>query len=257
MAAVGASSVLRRVTELQAAVVRRNTRDVVADKLASLIALGILQIGDVLPSERDLAAALQVSRETIRGGTQILAARGIVEISQGARTRVVSADVGPVATGLREPKHINSYDLGAVHAARLLVERRVVAEAATRIEDSVLELLDDCLEAQRSAINAPVHFLISDREFHLAIYKASGNPVLADFVSDLYTYMLAYRREAISRPGAIEKSYEDHVAIVAGLRAHDPDSVVAAFEIHLDRIYTSTQMILNRDPLERLKYRGL
>ena len=238
------SPVLKRVPELHDAVVRRNARDIVAEKVASLIASGILQVGDVLPSERDLAAALQVSRETVRGGMQILAGRGIVEVSHGARTKIISADVGPMATGLREPKVINSYELEAIHAARLLVERPVVAEAAARIDEETLRFLDETLVTQRSAVNDPVRFMISDREFHLAIYRSCGNPVLADFVSDLYTYMLEYRRKVMSRPGAIQKSYEDHVAIVAGLRAHDPDAVIAAFEIHLDRIYTTTHSIL-------------
>jgi DNA-binding FadR family transcriptional regulator len=240
----GVSSVLGRVLELHEAVVRRNARDIVADKVASLIAAGILQVGEVLPSERDLAAALHVSRETVRGGMQILAARGIVEVSQGARTKIISTDVGPLATGLREPKLINSYDLEAIHAARLLVERPVVAEATARIDEETLRFLDDLLVAQLSAVNDPVRFLISDREFHLAIYRSCGNPVLADFVGDLYGYMLEHRRKAVSRPGAIQKSYDDHVAIVAGLRARNPDAVVAAFEIHLDRIYTTTHSVL-------------
>jgi DNA-binding FadR family transcriptional regulator len=232
------------VPELRRAVVRRSVRDIVAEKIASVIASGILQVGDVVPAERDLAMALGVSRETVRGAMQNLAARGIIEVTHGARTRVISAEVGPLATGLREPKLINSYDLESIHAARLQVERPVVAEAAIRIDDETLRLLDESLSAQRAAIDDPVRFLISDREFHLAIYRSCGNPVLADFVGDLYTYMMEYRRKAMSRPGAILKSHEEHGAIVAGLRAHDPHAVVAAFDRHLDRIYTTTIAII-------------
>jgi DNA-binding FadR family transcriptional regulator len=239
-------SVLEQMPELRDGVIRRNIRDIVSDKIASLIASGILQIGDVLPSERDLAAALRVSRETVRGAMQILATRRIIEISHGARTRVISADVGPVATGAREPRLINSYDIEAIHAARLLVERQVVASAALRINKTTIGLLRDFLEVQHSAIDDPVRFLISDREFHLAIYRASGNPVLADFVSDLYTYMMEYRRKAMAEPGAIGKSHADHKEIVEGLSAHDPDAVVAAFNRHLERIYTTTVAIMRR-----------
>ncbi len=67
--------VLENTPELREAIVRRNVRDVVAEKIAMLIASGIFKVGDDLPSERDLAAALQVSRESVRGGVQILAAR--------------------------------------------------------------------------------------------------------------------------------------------------------------------------------------
>ena len=44
----------------------------------------------------------------------------------------------------------------------------------------------------------PVRFLISDREFHVAIYRAAENPLLADFTMDLYAYMLEHRRRAVS-----------------------------------------------------------
>lgn len=226
------------------AIERRSTRDIVAENIASAIASGLLPVGDALPGERDLAAALQVSRETVRGGMQILAARGIIEISHGARARVVNADVGSLATGLREPAAVNRYDLESIHQARLLVERTVVAEAARRVTDEILAYLEGSLEAQRATIDDPVRFLMSDREFHFAIYRASGNAVLADFVGDLYTYMLDYRRKVMSRPGAIAKSYEDHVAIVAALRARDPAAVIAAFDVHLDRIHATTRSVM-------------
>jgi DNA-binding FadR family transcriptional regulator len=236
------------VPELRGAVVRRNIRDIVAEKIASLIASGILQVGDVVPGERDLALALSVSRETVRGAMQNLAARGIIEVTHGARTRVKSTEVGTLATRLREPKLINSYDIEAIHAARLQVERPVVVAAAERIDAETLSILEEALAVQRAAIDDPVRFLISDREFHLAIYRSCGNPVLADFVSDLYTYMMEHRRKAMARPGAILKSLADHVAIVKGLKAHDADAVVAAFDCHLERIYRTTiRIMVERD----------
>jgi len=244
-------SVLDQLPDLRDVVPRRTARDVVADKMARLIVSGILQVGDLLPSERDLAAALQVSRETVRGGIQSLAARGIIEVSQGTRTRVATADIGSLKAGLYEARKINSYDIEAIHAARQTVERPVVAAAAEHISAQELSLLRDSLSAQYAAKDDPVRFLICDREFHLTIYRASRNPALADFVSDLYTYMMAYRRKAVSQPGAIAASYRDHEAIVAGLAAHDAASVVAAFNTHLDRIYETTRGVLDaeRTPL--------
>ncbi|MBW4025284.1 MAG: FadR family transcriptional regulator [Proteobacteria bacterium] len=240
-------SVLDHLPALRDVVSRRTARDVVADKIARLIVSGVLQVGDQLPSERDLAAALHVSRETVRGGIQSLAARGVIEVSQGTRTRVAAADLGSSKAGLYETRKINSYDIETIHAARKTVERPVVSAAAEHITGQEMALLRDLLAAQRAAGDDPVRFLISDREFHLTIYRASRNPALADFVSDLYTYMMAYRRKAVARPGAIAASCRDHEAIVAGLAAHDAPSVVAAFDIHLDRIYATTRGIIDAD----------
>lgn len=238
-------SVLDHVPDLRDAVSRRTVRDIVAEKIALLIASGILRVGDHLPSERDLAAAFQVSRESVRGGVQILSTMGVLGVSQGARTRVVSTDVAAFAPSLREPRIINSYALDDVHAARLHVEIKVVSDAALRIDDDTLDALDRSLAEQHHALDDPVRFLIFDREFHLAIYRACGNPVLADFVADLYSYLMSQRRDAVSQPGSTRRSFEDHAAIVAGLKIRSPEAVAAAFRIHVDRIYLTTRSLVS------------
>ena len=202
-------------------------REQISDKLASLVASGILQVGDELPSERELASLLDVSRETVRGAIQTLAAIGVVAVSQGARTRVVSRKIDTLKIGVTSPSAINAYDLESVHKARLLIERAVAAEAASRIDDDTLARLKQSLAIQKQTMRDPVHFLICDREFHITIYRSSGNPLLADFVTDLYAFMLDHRKVAVSQPGAIEKSYLDHVAIYEALRAHDPQAATA------------------------------
>jgi DNA-binding FadR family transcriptional regulator len=237
--------------ELRDGVVKRGVREMVCDKFRMLIASGVLQVGDVLPGERELSAALGVSRETVRGAVQMLSARGILEISHGTRTRVISTEIGPITIGIGRAKAIDSYDIDSVHHARLVVERQVVAEAATRISDAALDHLEENLLAQKAAGDDPVRFLICDREFHLTIYNASGNALLADFTIDLYAYMLGHRRKAVSRAGAIQKSFRDHTAIVAALRAHDEKAVVAAFDAHLKRIYETTRLILTEQPKAR------
>jgi len=225
----------------------RTVRERISDKLASLVASGILQVGDELPSERELASLLAVSRETVRGAIQTLATRGVVAVSQGARTRVISQKIDSLKIGVTSPSAINSYDLDSVHKARLLIERAVVAEAALRIDDSTLARLEQSLAIQKQTVGDPVHFLICDREFHLTIYHSSGNPLLADFVTDLYTFMLEQRRTAVSRPGAIERSYLDHVAIYEALRARDAGAVTEAFGRHIDRIYATTVDVLTNE----------
>jgi len=242
------TSIFAQAPHLKAEIGRRTVRERISDKLASLIASGILQVGEELPSERDLAALLAVSRETVRGAIQTLAASGIVAISHGSRTRVVSRRIDAFKIGVAGPSAINAYDLDSVHKARVLIERSVAAEAARHIDDATLGRLEDSLAIQKQTMRDPVHFLICDREFHLTIYRSCGNPLLADFVTDLYTFMLDHRRIAVSQPGAIEKSYLDHVAIFTALGAHDPRGATDAIGRHIDRIYATTVEILAAEP---------
>lgn len=242
------TNILSRGPLLRAEIGRRTVRERISDKLASLIASGILQVGEELPSERELAALLSVSRETVRGAIQTLAAIGVVAVSQGSRTRVVSRKIDTLKIGVASPSAINSYELDSVHKSRLLIERAVAAEAAAHIDDSTLARLEQSLAIQKQTMRDPVHFLICDREFHLTIYRSCGNPLLADFVTDLYTFMLDHRRTAVSQPGAIEKSYLDHVAIFNALKARDPRAATNAIGRHIDRIYATTVEILADEP---------
>jgi DNA-binding FadR family transcriptional regulator len=230
---------------------RRTVKDLIADKLAALIASGVIVVGDELPSERELAAALSVSRETVRGAIQTLAARGILEVAQGARTRVANTDFSGMAVGITNRLNVDSYDLEAVHTARLLIEQRVVGDAAERYSDDALKLLHSSIKAQRESMTDPVRFLICDREFHVTIYRECGNPLLADVVTDLYTYMMEHRRRAVSQPGAIANSFADHVAIVAALEKRDRAAAMAAFGAHEERIYSSTRNLLAQSPSGR------
>lgn len=237
---------LVNVIAFEAATAKRSIKEAIADKIAALIASGVLQVGDTLPSERDVAAGLNVSRETIRGAVQALATRGILGVSHGARTRVIKADVGPVTIGIGKARAVDAYTIEAVHASRLLVERDIVAAAARRIDAATIALLDASLKAQSEAIGDPVRFLICDREFHLTIYAQGGNALLADFTSDLYAHMMDHRRAAVAKPGAIALSISDHRAILTGLREHDAEAAVRAFATHTERINATTRSVLNK-----------
>lgn len=238
------SPILTQMPKVGQRLDRRTARDVIAEKLMVLIATNMLRPGDELPGERELANVLHVSRETVRGAIQTLAAQGIVEVSQGSRTRVCDVDLRHITVTMASSNAIDSYDLESVHAARLHIELKVVGDAAERIDEETLSKLDSLLEAHRIGGDDAMRFLICDREFHVAIYRACGNPLLSDFVTDLYTYMMDFRRAAMSRPGAIAASYSDHVEIVAALRRRDRAVVVAAFRKHLMRIYETTKELL-------------
>ena len=156
-------------------VAHRSMKDVIAERFAGLIASGILSVGDSFPSERDLAATMGVSRETIRGALLILSTKGIVSVVQGARTRVASADVGDLGMSVLSSKHVTDYTLDDVHESRLMIEARVAVLAAKRVEPATLEQLAALIVAQEGSTHDPVRFLIADREFHTTLYQSCGN----------------------------------------------------------------------------------
>lgn len=233
---------------LMGEVSRRSVRDVIAEKLAALISSGVLSVGDPIPGERELAASLSVSRETVRGAIGILAAHGILRVAQGARTTVAKDDVGALGLGAPAIGFDGPYDLEHVHEARLLVERRIAAAASRHASRETRKILGASIAAQEAAQHDPVRFLLSDREFHAALYRSAGNDVLFDIAMTLYNYLLNHRRRIVADPDAVAASIADHRAILAALEEGRPEDATEAVAVHATRIYETTRAFLESRP---------
>jgi DNA-binding FadR family transcriptional regulator len=85
-----------------------------------------------------------------------------------------------------------------------------------------------------------VRFLICDREFHLTVYYAAENRLLADFVANMYAHIMEQRKLVVSEAGVIERSLEDHRNILAALKVRDPEAASEAFRQHIINVYATS-----------------
>ena len=225
---------------------KRTVKDQISDKLAYMIHSGLLQPGDELPSERELASTLGVSRESVRGAIGVLQARRMIEINQGSRTRVLGTGSLPLHESVSTLSNLRDRSFGEVAEARAAVELQVIALAAKRIGNAEVARLEFLLQEQQSMLDDPVRFQISDREFHSTLYGACRNRLLVDVISDFYDYGLEYRRLALKRRGAIAHSVAEHRKIVAAMKAHDPEAAIEAMREHLEEVRKTTLKVMDK-----------
>jgi DNA-binding FadR family transcriptional regulator len=199
---------------------------------------------------------LKVSRESVRGAIALLADRGMVEVSQGARTRIVGTAGLTMVEAVRSMSAIKTHHPNVVNEAREHIEAQVIRLATARIQEADLEHMRTLVQAQKQMLNDPVAFQISDREFHSTMYIACGNPLLTDFVSDLYDYALDFRRQALTRKGAIAQSVQDHELILAALHTRNPIEAEKALAAHLDHIHTTTEAVMGPSKAKKSKRTG-
>lgn len=222
----------------------KTKKDILAEKLIEMIQTGLLRDGDVLPSERDLASLFEVSRETVRGGLSLLAAHGLVHVSHGSKTRVLGSDNVLASFGgwdSGEPKaEVNHFDVDSVFEGRLVVESAIVRRAALKIDAAGIAKLEAMLKNQQQLFDSPVHFQLSDRNFHRLISEYASNNILLRYAEELYSYGLHVRRQVLLEEGAIERSFYEHSHIVDALRRGDPDAADRAMLTHLDSVYRTT-----------------
>lgn len=225
-------------------IAKRTVKEQISDKLAYMIHTGLLLPGDELPSERELATTLGVSRETVRAAIGVLQTRRMIEVSQGARTKVLGRGSMPLHESVGILGGLKHRSLDEVAEARAAVEVQVIALAARRITPAQLARLQALVDEQRAIADDPVRFQISDQEFHQTLYRACGNGLLADVVFDFYGYALEYRRLALGRRNAISQSVAEHQAIVDALRTGVPAVAVAAMRDHLDQVHRTTRAVM-------------
>src|SRR3954468_4882614 len=113
------------------------TGEQVAHRLSTAIALGEFSLGDRLPSERELAALLKVSRESVRAALRRLADAGLIEVRRGrgggAFVRAEWAETSENA--VREALLAQWEDFEALFDYRRLIESLIARTAAQRADD--------------------------------------------------------------------------------------------------------------------------
>lgn len=202
----------------------------VANGICEAIDSGEFPVGSRLPTERELTERFDVSRPTVREAVIALEMRGIVEARR---------NLGIFVAEPPEPSS-NELDIGAFELAeaRRLIEGETAALAATMIGTTELAQLDGALTGMADENKDTAE--AADREFHMVIARATGNGALINTVNNLWDARerspLARHIFEAARDHSLAPQIEEHRAIVAALRDHDPAAARTAMREHLDRV---------------------
>src|SRR5215472_8012048 len=177
-------------------------------------------------TEAEVCRATGVSRTPVREALLRLEADGLLQILPKK-----GAYVPP----------ISETEVEAVMQARGLVEDWCARRAALS-RGSLLPELAELMNKLEKLQQAPMAFIECDREFHRAIVRAAGNPVLAGFYESLRDRQLRMGLNAIAASGERTGNVlAEHAAIVDAMRASDPERAAAAMAHHLSNSLAALQ----------------
>jgi GntR family transcriptional repressor for pyruvate dehydrogenase complex len=208
----------------------------IVSRLLDLIQQRHLGPGDRLPAERELAASMGVSRSSLREALQALTVLGVTDMRHGTGTYVSSLEPDLLVRHLSFVLSLSEHASDQLFEARKVVEPAMAALAARRIDDGTVDLLDACVARARAAIGDAEAFMAADIELHDAIRVSCENAVLGRFMESIRALGLASRRRTGARRAVMEQSVKDHEAIVAALRARDPEAASAAMHRHIENV---------------------
>lgn len=214
---------------------------VIADQIAGKIRNGEFEVGGRLPSERELAEQLGVSRASVREALIALELEGYVSVRVGTGVFVLS-DHHPDETRQKDPgpsKADYHNDLGPFDLleTRLLLEPESAALAAERATEAQLQ---DIRAAHAEMAGSPTPSR-ADHAFHLAVAVASGNAALVAVIEHIWS--LALNSAVFSRMDkhfvdarVWEQAEKEHARILEAIVARDAIGARNAMHDHLVEI---------------------
>jgi DNA-binding FadR family transcriptional regulator len=215
----------------------QNAGERLADRLVTAIALGEFVPGQKLPPERELAAMLSVGRGVVREALQRLAASGYVSIKRGRNGGTFietdwSADTKAIVRRVLVPERRRITQLLDL---RSLVESMVARTAAERRDESDVAQIERAVEAYVAAGNDRHSSGLADRDLHLAINRATHNPLLEALSYRIRAEVsLGFGVEPYS-PLLRERALQQHPVLADAVIAGDADlaASLAAEHFHL------------------------
>jgi GntR family transcriptional repressor for pyruvate dehydrogenase complex len=217
-------------------IVRRNkVYEDVARQIERLI-LKKLRPGDKLPSERELAETLSVSRSSIRDAIRSLELAGMVEPRQGAGTIVREISSNSLATPFANTVKRKAELIDEFLDFRKILEPPLAARAATHASIDEISEMEDILDRQEKKLRRGESTIAEDSEFHYAVALASGNSVVLKVLDILMDLLRETRERSLQVAGRPQKSLAGHRRILGAIKRHDAEGAKAAMRRHIEDV---------------------
>lgn len=209
--------------------------DQVADFIISEIEKGTFKPGELLPSEAELSNQFEVSRTVIREALGRLKYNGILESTQGSRSKV--AEEGSTRVFLMNHLEAsNLEEIGYLYEFRAILESEAAALAAKRRTKKDLQKLERLIEALNKAKAEGQDGTIENVEFHKAVTNSSKNHFLSGFMNffgNKIRDMVQADRNHSKVVGLPSEVQDEHINIFEAIVHKDPDKAREAVLNHL------------------------
>ena len=155
---------------------KESTLEVIVQQIKNQIKKGILKPGEKLPSERELASLLGVSRTSVREAIKALSFSGYLEVIQGKGTYILE-----IATQYDEIvnffSEFSNYSLDYLMEARIMLEGEFARLAAANASQEEIDVIERVFNEICNSKDTNT-FFVKDLQFHLTIAKATHNPIM-------------------------------------------------------------------------------
>ncbi|MDX8355214.1 GntR family transcriptional regulator [Cognatiyoonia sp. IB215182] len=208
----------------------RNSRGSTVDRIESAlvddIATGALRPGERL-DEVKLTERFGVSRTPIREALTRLTAQAILVPGEKRGVRVAEYSREQLAQ-IFEAMHEIEATCARMASQRLSLLSRAEIEAAQK----------KCVEAAEAGdVRA---YLRANEAFHQTIYRATGNPYIAEMASDFRRRTGPFRAKRFASHADLIASAKSHESLIAGIFSEDSKTASDGMRAHMTQSFLQT-----------------
>ncbi|NRP72857.1 HTH-type transcriptional regulator LutR [Ensifer psoraleae] len=207
-------------------------------QISAFIRKNQLKPGDRLPSEAALTESLSVSRTVVREALRSLAAMRLIDLGAGKRPTVAELDDSSIAMTFRHGLFTDQIDIRQIYDARRTIEGRTATLAALLRTEQEADQILGFARAMQNRLDQPAVVMENDLALHLAIARASKNPVFALMIGAFQgviveSWPIGWKarasddeREAVNRL---------HLKLAEAIAAADPQAASTIMDRHFDQ----------------------
>jgi len=222
----------------------------IVEQIKAMIAKGQLKPGDRLPSERDLATMLGVSRPSVREAIMVLEAMGFLDSRQGGGTFVRALTEASITNPLaklveqRDPQVLRS-----LAEVRMGLESWSAFLAAQRASEEDIEEIRRLYQVMEQQADKGGWSSEVDADFHYAITAASHNSLQMHVLDSVHSLFHATIQVALvefyRQKGHIRLLLEHHRAIMDAIAARQPEVARQKMMEHLQMVEEKMAQLLS------------
>lgn len=201
------------------------------------------QPGDALPSQRDLAERLGVSRASLREALSSLSALGLVSVQPGKGV-FVQSPASALSGGFAWP-YAEQVSAADTFQLRYALEGFAAGQAALALTADDLDELQTNVEAMAVELRAGRFEAASrlDFAFHQKLLQASGNRAMLQVITASQDIFLESQKLPFIRPERAMETWQEHRKILRALARRSQAGAQRAMQEHIRNAAARTGVV--------------
>lgn len=226
----------------------KRTFEEVAFKIKDLIFDGVLQPGDKLPGEEELAKKFGVGRQSIREALRVLELSGFVTVQTGfgGGPMVQNTISKKIIDMLLDAFKLGDFSVDEFTLARLGLEKMILNEAIDHADEDDIMALEENIAKAKELIDRGETATTVNFDFHTLLAKASDNKVFILLEGAINAIHRSLRiRSTADLTSTTTAAVQAHVDILDAMKKKDREKAITLLDEHLHAIAKSLKQDSN------------